>query len=162
MQTHYMQPTTSGRPASNPSTHVDCAAPVDCLSILLRMAGGEQGSQLPLPHALSTHTAAIGASRLRPSTWILQPAKCSPCRLALFDSLFFEALLFLRVASILRFRPGGQPDHRVLSRVSNHSLGQLATNAIPVKHITKKIFALLGRWICNGWLVRLHGRLVLI
>lgn len=95
--------------------------------------------------------------------------------LAVFFFLFFfffsEALLFLRDTALSRFldsAPGTTsrgvvPDHRVLSRVSNHSLGQLATNTIPVRHFIWKIFTLLGyQQICSGWLVCLHGRLVLI
>lgn len=88
-----------------------------------------------------------------------------------FFFFFSEALLFLRDTALSRFldfAPGTTsrgvvPDYRVLSRVSNHSLGQLATNTIPVRHFFRKIFALLGyQRICSGWLVCLHGRLVLI
>lgn len=102
------------------------------------------------------------ASRLGPSAGQL---------LALhFAFFFFEALLFLRETALSRFldsAPGatsrGVPDHRVHSRVSNHSLGQFATNTIPVKCFIRKIFAPLGHQrICSGWLVRLHGRLILI
>lgn len=88
-----------------------------------------------------------------------------------FSPPFSDALLFLRDTVLSRFldsAPGATsrgvvPNHRVFSRVSNHSLGQLATNSIPVRHFIRKIFALLGyQRICSGFLVRLHGRLVLI
>lgn len=47
---------------------------------------------------------------------------------------------------------GAVPDHRVLSRVSNHSLGQLATNTIPVRHFIRKIFALFSQPTDMQWM----------
>ncbi|KAJ9491151.1 hypothetical protein VN97_g2117 [Penicillium thymicola] len=108
IQTHYMQPMADPRQFVHASS---LRRTSQLTKYLAENDQGEQGSQLPLPHAFSTHDAARGASRFRRPAWTFSRSTVSPafrCFL-IFFFLLRRAVVSARnsIVSILGFRPRG-------------------------------------------------------
>lgn len=112
IQTHYMQPLADPRQFVHASS---LRRTSHLTKYLAENDQGEQGSQLPLPHAFSTHDAAMGASRFRRPAWTFSRSTVSPAFCCFFFFFCFfppflrRAVVSARysIVSILGFRPRG-------------------------------------------------------